>query len=143
METEQDAQFVAFVGEVSPRLLSTAWMLTGDPHVAEELVQETLERVYVKWRRVAAGNPAAYARTVLANLHTDRWRRRRREVLVDEQLEAALSAAGPTDPRHVDLSEAQAAQTLGISVGTIKSSSSRGLEKLRTLMEGDDSRATV
>lgn len=46
MRAQDEAEFVAFVEQVSPRLLTSAWMLTGDPGSAEELVQEALERVY-------------------------------------------------------------------------------------------------
>ena len=74
MRATQEAEFVRFVESASPRLLTTAWMLTGDPVTAEDRVQEALERVYVRWHRLAAGNPTAYARRVLSNLHTDRWR---------------------------------------------------------------------
>lgn len=164
VRTEQHEAFLSFVEHASPRLLTLAWMLSGDAHAAEDLVQETLERVYVKWRRIADRNPTAYARTVLTNLHTDRWRRRRREVLVDE----APDAAGAERESHVvdlvralqqlparerqivvlryyaDQSELQVAQTLGVSLGTVKSSGSRGLGRLRVLLgEGDGDRAGV
>ena len=83
MKRDVEEEFADFVRVVSPRLLTSAWMLCGDPHVAEELVQESLARVYVHWRRARADNPTAYARRVLVNLHTDRWRKHRREVLTD------------------------------------------------------------
>ena len=162
MRASHEAEFVDFVTQSSPRLLTTAWMLTGDPVTAEDLVQEALERVYVRWGRVRTGNPTAYTRRVVANLHTDGWRRRRREVLTDAVPEqAAPERAGRTpDSRNVDLvralqqlptrerecvvlrhyldlSEQQTAETLGVSLGTVKSSTSRGLAGLRRLLLED------
>lgn len=155
MRAQDEAEFVAFVEQVSPRLLTSAWMLTGDPGSAEELVQEALERVYVRWGRLRGGNPAAYARRILSNLHTDRWRARRREVLSAETPErAAPEGAGETvdlvralqqlAPRerqcvvlrhYLDLPEREVADALGVSLGTVKSSTSRGLAALRAILE--------
>lgn len=162
MKKDQEEGFADFVRAASPRLLTSAWMLCGDPHVAEELVQESLARVYVHWRRARADNPTAYARRVLVNLHTDRWRKRRREVLTDIVPEADpspgpqvalgldldLAQALQALPRrerecvvlrhYLDLSEKDAAATLGVSTGTVKSSTSRGLAALRAaLTEGE------
>lgn len=96
---DRDAEFVAFVHQVSPRLLTAAWMLTGDPHTAEDLVQESLERVYVRWGRVKPGSRPAYARRIMANRHTDRWRKQRREVLVNDIPERGQER----ESRHLDL----------------------------------------
>lgn len=162
MKKDQEEGFADFVRAASPRLLTSAWMLCGDPHVAEELVQESLARVYVHWRRARADNPTAYARRVLVNLHTDRWRKRRRELLTDTVPEADpspgpqvalgldldLAQALQALPRrerecvvlrhYLDLSEKDAAATLGVSTGTVKSSTSRGLAALRAaLTEGE------
>lgn len=154
MRAAPEAEFVDFVQAASPKLLTTAWMLTGDPGAAEELVQETLERVYVRWGRLRSGSPAAYARRVLTNLHTDTWRRRRREVVTDTMPEVAAHRSSaetvdlvralqqlPTRERecvvlrhYLDLSERDAAEALGVSVGTVKSSTSRGLAALRTIL---------
>lgn len=156
-----DEDFVDFVNGSSARLLTVAWMLTADPHRAEELVQECLERVYVRWARVRTGNPHAYARRVLVNLHTDSWRKGRREVLtalVPDQPVAAGRGGDRVDlvralqqlPRrerqcvvlrhYLDLSEQQTADALGVSLGTVKSSTSRGLAGLRELLTEEDSR---
>ncbi|MDO5740787.1 MAG: SigE family RNA polymerase sigma factor [Ornithinimicrobium sp.] len=162
MKRDVEEEFADFVRVVSPRLLTSAWMLSGDPHVAEELVQESLARVYTHWRRARADNPVAYARRVLVNLHTDRWRKRRQEVLTDTVPEADQSPghgdrvdlaldlvrvlqALPRRERecvvlrhYLDLSEKDAATTLGVSTGTVKSSTSRGLAALRAaLTEGE------
>lgn len=162
MRTAEEEEFSDFVRAASPRLLTSAWMLCGDPHVAEELVQESLARVYTRWRRARDDNPTAYTRRVLVNLHTDRWRRRRREVLTDSvperdhapgpdrRVDLALDLVRalqelPTRERecvvlrhYLDLSEMDTAATLGVSLGTVKSSTSRGLVALRaTLIEGE------
>ncbi|GHH70722.1 sigma factor [Promicromonospora soli] len=56
---------------------SSALLLSGDPHRAEELVQATFERTYRSWRRARDGEPRAYARRILLNLRIDGWRRSR------------------------------------------------------------------
>lgn len=151
------AEFTAFMASSSPALARTAWLLCGDAHQAEELVQQTFTRVYLSWSRAREGNPLAYARRTLANLNTDTWRRRRREVLL-----ATVPDAGVTggEERHADrdrlvralatltrrqrrivvlrhlegLSEREVADALGVSVGTVKSTASRGLAQLRTVL---------
>lgn len=157
MRAAQESSFVEFATASKPWLLTTAWMLTGDAHAAEDLVQETLVRLYVRWGRIGHQQPAAYARRVLANLHTDRWRKHRREVLTDDvpdrgviadpqsvDLVRALATLAPRERecvvlRHyLDLSEKQTAETLGISVGTVKSYTMHGLRRLRAqLTEGE------
>ncbi len=162
MSVERDEEFVSFVADNSASLLTAAWMLTGDPHVAEELVQEAMERVYLKWSRVRRGQPKAYARKIVVNLHTDRWRARRKEVLTD----VVPERGGGRESQHVDLvralqslparerevvvlrhyldqSERATADALGIGVGTVKASGSRGLSRLRSLLEGDESHANL
>lgn len=160
MRQTREQEFAAFFDVASPRLLSAAWFLTGDQHAAEDLAQEALARTYARWGRVRDGNPLAFARTVLANLHTDRWRKHRREVLMDTPPEdvvarptgvdvdvvRALARLAPRERecvvlRHyLDLSEKQTAETLGISVGSVKSYTMHGLRGLRAqLLEGDES----
>ncbi|WP_228386449.1 SigE family RNA polymerase sigma factor [Ornithinicoccus halotolerans] len=166
MGGESDEEFAGFVRDASPRLLAAAWLLTADRHSAEELVQDALERVYLRWPRLRSGQPLAYARKVMTNLHTDRWRRRRREVLVEAVPERPASerpsppggagvdvvrALQQLPPRerqvvvwryYLDQSEQRTAEELGVSPGTVKSSASRGLARMRELLsEGDESRA--
>lgn len=164
----RDEEFTAFVRAHQADLLRTAWLLVGDAHRAEELTQQALVRTYGAWDRVADGDPLAYTRRVLVNLRTDTWRRRRREVLVadlpddaaphgtaaeapavDRQAERdllvrALATLTPRQRRVVVLrhlvgrTEAEVAHDLGISVGTVKSTSSRALAALRTVLASAD-----
>ncbi|MCL2090063.1 MAG: SigE family RNA polymerase sigma factor [Micrococcales bacterium] len=153
----RDDDFSLFMVEALPTLTRTAWNLTRDEHQASELVQQTLVRTYVAWPR--ARHPLAFARRVMTNQWISTWHSKRREVLADprdlpegaqrdsstdvaerDALVRALSRLGPRQRRavllrHVEgLSEKETAQVLGVSVGTVKSATSRGLERLRTLM---------
>lgn len=125
MRSEHEREFADFFDRASPRLLSAAWMLAGDQHTAEDLAQEALARTYARWSRVRGGQPLAYARRTLVNLHTDRWRKHRREVLTDAAPEGLV--ADPQAASHLDLSEKQTAETLGISVGSVKNYTMHGL----------------
>ena len=157
MNSRDDGSFDEFMRSSSGRLLRLAWLLTGGASSAEDLVQETLERVYVAWPRIEPGGTHNYARRVLVNLHTDSHRRRWRERLTDEVPEAGSTdrsehialadelsnalASLPVRERqcvvlrhHVGLSERETADALNVSTGTVKSSTSRGLTRLRTLL---------
>ena len=157
MAQRDDGSFDEFMHASSARLLRLAWLLTGGASSAEDLVQETLERVYVAWPRIEPGGRHNYARRILVNLHTDSHRRRWREKLTSEMPEAGradrtnevaladeLTAALAQLPvrerqcvvlrHHVDLSERDVADALNISTGTVKSSTSRGLARLRSLL---------
>ncbi|WP_353952989.1 SigE family RNA polymerase sigma factor [Knoellia sp. S7-12] len=162
MIRRDDGSFDEFMRTSSPRLLKLAWLLTGGASTAEDLVQETLERVYVAWPRIEPGGIHNYARRILLNLHTDSHRRRWREtttaeipdhgrpdrsenVALADQLTAALAQLPVRERQcvvlrhHVDLSERDVADALNISTGTVKSSTSRGLARLRSVLatEGD------
>jgi len=158
-KSERDVAFTAFVESASPSLLRTAWLLTGDHHAAHDLVQAALVRTYVAWPRVRSESALAYARRILVNERTDRWRRHGSEVAVAVLPEAASSspssssATDGSDDRdavvrllarlpeqqrrvvvlryYVDLSEQAVADLLNLSVGTVKSTASRGLAALR------------
>ncbi len=167
MKSDDTDAFTQFVQASSPGLLHMAWLLCGDPHRAEELVQESLERVYLKWGKVRTGQPLAYTRRVLVNLNTDRWRRTRKEVLTfdgetpesrgpsdretveDRDLVIRLLRQLPPRERQVvvlrhyaDMSEREVADLLGVSLGTVKSTASRGLSNLRDAMnQNEESRS--
>ena len=166
MSRDRDREFADFVRSHRGGMLTTARLLTaGDTHLAEDLVQTALVRVYLAWGRARSGNPVAYARRTLVNCTVDHHRRgstrRERsaaavpdvaapaaEDRLDDDLVAALGSLPPRMRaavvlRHVhDLSVDDTAYALGCSVGTVKSQTARGLEKLRAALavptlEGD------
>jgi len=148
------AEFDVFVIQRGPALLRTAYLLSGDWGAAEDLLQTALAKSWFAWPRVE-GPPEPYVRKVMATTYATWWRRRwraeRPTALLPEQsgpdhaaavdardeLWRALTAL-PRRQRAVlvlryfeDLSEAETAAALGISVGTVKSQSSRALAALR------------
>ncbi|WP_069773017.1 SigE family RNA polymerase sigma factor [Streptomyces sp. LUP30] len=96
----RDTEFQAFVVGRWPRLMRTAFLLTGEQHAAEDLVQSTLERIYVAWRRVAAADQLeAYVRRVMINAHARKYRRKLREFLAPRDDDSGLTheVADPDD----------------------------------------------
>ncbi len=144
------ASFEEYVAERQSALLRTAYLLTGNHHDAEDLVQVTLMKIVPKWRRIQ-DDPEAYVRRVLVNESVSRWRSRRwREVSRAEvpdsallpgedhtDLAAALRSLAPRQRAVIvlryfeDLTEQQTAETLGIAVGTVKSQARDALARLR------------
>lgn len=158
--------FEEFVSTRSPVLLRTAYLLCGgDRGAAEDLLQDVLERVYPRWRRIS-GDPESYIRAALANAAANRWRRRSRRVAeVPLASEVAPAVPGPEQgvanhdlvvralgslPARMravlvlrffdDLSEVDTATALRCGVGTVKSQTSRGLARLRELLDNDNVR---
>ncbi len=154
MRDEQS--FDELVDACSPRLLRTAWLLTGDPQLAEDLLQTALTATYLRWGRLRdTGAAEAYVRKVMATTSAKWWRRkwhgeRPTQVLperpgsdeydaVDDRqgLRRALALLPPRQRACVvlrfyeDLSEAQVADVLDVTVGTVKSTTSRALVRLR------------
>lgn len=148
-----DAAFRAFVETNGAVLLHAARLLTGDHHRGEDLVQTALTRVYLKWDRIEA--PLAYARKALVTAHIDSTRRRwwgerptetlpetaasGEEASADErdELRRLLAGLNPKERAvivlryYCDLSEQEAAAALKMPVGTVKSTCSRALARLR------------
>jgi RNA polymerase sigma-70 factor (sigma-E family) len=155
VKVEYDDAFTAFVAARSRHLLQTAYLLTGDRHRAEDLLQTALTRAYLRWDRIVSDDPEGYVRRTLANAHIDWWRRKPwREEPTGELPEVAADdgatayavrqsvlqalAVLPRRQRAVvvlryyeDLSEAEIAHVLGCSPGTVKSAASRALGRLR------------
>jgi RNA polymerase sigma-70 factor (sigma-E family) len=157
----RDDGFDAFVVSTTGGLLRTASLIVWDPSLAEDVVQECLLQVMRRWSRVRRmAYPAAYARRIAANLAiaaAERLSAERAELSagigfepvdaaayfaleqVDNQrdLESALGALAPRQRAVLvlrffeDLSEAETAQVLGCPVGTVKSTCSRALDRLR------------
>ncbi len=158
MRTEFDEEFAEFVIRWSPALLRVAFLLTSDRGEAEDLLQTALLKTSRHWDRLSDREAAyAYVRRVLVTTHTS-WRRRRRvhEVFVDQLPDSAsgepaaigagraLQALEELPPRmravvvlrwYEGLTEAETAEALGCSVGSVKSQASRGLARLRELLD--------
>ena len=139
-----DAEFTDFVRTQSAALLRTAWLLVGDAHRAEELVQHALVRTYGSWSRARADDPLAYARRVLVNPHDLPERSVPAEHGASDdrdQLVRALALLSPRQRRivvlrhFVGLPEAEVAAELGVSIGTVKSTASRSLATLRRALD--------
>jgi RNA polymerase sigma-70 factor (sigma-E family) len=153
----QDSEYEQFVRARTSALLRCAYLLTGDQHLAEDLVQEALARTHLSWRDLhAVGNAEAYTRKIMYRLQISVWRRRRfKETYQDGMPEPRASgdlandismrlsmrrALGLLSARQravivlryfEDRTEAEAAEVLGIAVGTVKSTAAHALEKLR------------
>jgi DNA-directed RNA polymerase specialized sigma24 family protein len=80
--------FEEFVAVAWPRLLRSAWLLTGDWHRAEDLVQTVLAKTYGRWGQIRNGTPDAYLRKAMAMTYLS-WRRWRGEIASAEQPESA------------------------------------------------------
>jgi RNA polymerase sigma-70 factor (sigma-E family) len=165
MERENDdgnSAFDEFVGRRYAGFLRTAYLLTGDRGLAEDLVQTALFKTYKRWSSLRdQADPTAYVRRAMVTTQTS-WMRRRSsgEQVVEipdgkggvedpstaDRLHMRL-ALGELPPRmravvvlrfYEDLSEAETARLLGCSVGTVKTQTSRGLDRLRTVLGTDD-----
>ncbi|HET8603386.1 MAG TPA: SigE family RNA polymerase sigma factor [Marmoricola sp.] len=143
--------FEDFVHACARRLLVTAGLLTRDRDRADDLLQATLLKTWSAWSRIES-NPEAYARRTMVNTYTSWWRRRWNAELptgelpehpagdVDSATVLDLRRAIDRLPRRQrtvvvlrwfeDLTEAQVADLMGCSVGTVKSQASKALRKL-------------
>jgi RNA polymerase sigma-70 factor (sigma-E family) len=155
------SEFDTFVRTRTPALLRSAYLLTGDQHLAEDLVQSALARTHRAWRGLhETGNAEAYTRKTMYHLQVSWWRRRRvaesmtgdmpeprRDASTDHanqtalrlSLRAALLKLSAKQRAVLvlrffeDRSEAEAAELLGVSAGTVKSQTSRALARLRSV----------
>ncbi|MFI6511094.1 SigE family RNA polymerase sigma factor [Streptosporangium sp. NPDC050855] len=151
--------FHEFVRARQQSLMRTAYLLTGNAHLAEDLLQTVLIRVASHWGKLAkGGNPEAYARKALVNQSLS-WRRRRHVELLGAELPELAESRQPHDETTVrrlvllrtlaqltakqravivlrfyeDCSEHETARLMGVSVGTVKSQTNYALAKLRAL----------
>jgi RNA polymerase sigma-70 factor (sigma-E family) len=156
------ADLERFLAEDGERLLRIAIALTGSRTDGEDLLQAALERLVPRWRTIAADTAASYVRRTLYNLAADGWRRRGAWRRAFALLRAQDAAPGTDAVAEVDLrdalvrllvqlpprqravivlryweqlTEAETAALLGCSAGTVKSATSRALQRLRELAE--------
>ncbi|MEU1706219.1 SigE family RNA polymerase sigma factor [Streptomyces sp. NPDC005706] len=156
---EAPADYLEFAIARSGPLFRTACLLTGDWHLAEDLVQETLAKMFRSWRRVSrAGSPVAYADTVLVRTFLSQRRRRSSTERPSDRLPDAAGPARDAELRMAlldglarmtsrdravlvlryweDRSVEDTAQVLRMSPGAVRAQSKRALQRLRTLLGG-------
>jgi RNA polymerase sigma-70 factor (sigma-E family) len=153
-------QFSEFVRMRSTALLHTAFLLTGDRHLAEDLVQDALARTHRAVGRLADdGHFEAYTRTAMYHLHISRWRRRRVTETLPGDLDTLAHRGGDHADRtdlkislhralaqltrrqravlvlrfFEDRGEAETAELLSCSIGTVKSQTSKALARVRAI----------
>ena len=149
----EEAAFNDFVVARSSALMRTAYLLTHDHQLAEDLVQTALFKAALRWQRIT-GDPESYVRRILYTESVSWWRRRSRRVAesgpgYDEpagasadvelhlDIERALERLTPRQRAVVvlryyeDLTEVEAARVLGVRVGTVKSMHRQALARLR------------
>ena len=165
MRRSEEDEFRSFVAVRMDRWRRAAYLLCHDWHMADDLVAIVVGKLYRHWRRVSgADNPEAYAQRVLTTAWLDErrrpWRREHpADVLPDpgrsepdragdrDRLVRLLSGLGPRQRAvvvlrfYLDHSVEETAELLGISVGTVKSQSARGLEALRALAHSSGSQS--
>lgn len=158
---ERDAEFTAYVNERSASLRRYAYLLTGSSSSADDLLQESLVKVYRRWEHLDPEGLDPYVRTVIARTHVSVWRRvGRRETPVDalvdvpgvdpaddvvrrDEVWRVLETLGPRQRAVIvlrfwsDLPEAEIARTLDCTVGTVKSQLHRALARLRAALPAD------
>jgi RNA polymerase sigma-70 factor (sigma-E family) len=152
------AGFEEFVTEQRTALLRSAFLLTGERHRAEDLVQQALTKLAERWDRIGPSHPEAFVRTVLYRDAVSGWRRQRREVFGEppdvtgwddvaesvarrQELLRALADLPPKQRAVLvlryfeDLSEQQTADVLGVRVGTVKSQAHLALRRMRAHLQ--------
>lgn len=148
----RDQEFEAFVLAAWPRLRRAAYLLSHDSHEAEDLVQQALARSYARWSHVRREGAYSYVHRALVNTYIDSTRRRRpvpvehvgevathRDDAVEDRSEL-VELLAPLTPReraivvwryYLDTPEREVAERLGVSPGTVRSTASRALARLR------------
>ena len=162
MDDEARIRFGEFARARTVALIRVAYLLTGDQHAAEDLVQSALAKTFARWRSIRHEDPEGYVRAVLYREQVSWWRlRRSRETVVGTpvdracpdgsegvELRVAMRAALlrlPPAHRAVlvlryyeDLTESQVAEVLGCSIGTVRSRTHRAVTRLRELLPAAD-----
>jgi RNA polymerase sigma-70 factor (sigma-E family) len=150
-----EESFTDYVAARRRTLIRTAYLLCGDAHLAEDLVQGALIKAVGRWKKIG-DNPEPWLRAVMVNDHISRWRRHRGREQLRDVVPDASTAAGDLDrtlalaaalqqlaPRqravivlryYEDLTEVETARVLGVTVGTVKSQHRDALARLRPLI---------
>lgn len=156
---EVDADFADYVRARQRRLLRAAYLVCGDEHLAQDLLQGALIKLALNWSKVKDEHPDAFVRRILYRDAVSAWRKRRREVLGRDDAIGELHALQPAgdQDQHLDLmralhqlpprqravivlryfedrTEHEAADALGVSVGTVKSQTHDAVRRLRILL---------
>ncbi|MCW2940226.1 MAG: polymerase, sigma-24 subunit, subfamily [Actinomycetia bacterium] len=159
MVRDVEAGFTAFVAENGPRLLRFTAAVTGDRDQAEDVLQVALEKAYGSWERITRrGEPESYVKKMIVNAARDVWRRRKRrpevfgldhqgpsyvpfdEIVTRDAVRTALAGLPPRQRlvlvlRYWEgLTEAETAELMGTSVGTVKSQGHRATTTMRELL---------
>lgn len=164
MQLAADEDFAVFVRARQQALVRAAYLVCGDHHAAQDLVQGALAKLAARWEQVRDGSPEAYVRRIVYRDAISAWRRTRRESPYDAGPPELVRLAGADDrdpaqewvagadvraalaelpPRqravvvlryYEDLPEAQIAEVLGISQGTVKSQAHKAMRNLRILL---------
>lgn len=151
-DQEADDSFDRWVAASQHALLRSAFLLTGDLGRAEDLVQDALVKVCLRWTRLRATNPDAYVRTVMYRTNISWWRSRRDSPVPTVRVPVPVAHDDATVRRLVvhgalgrltdrqravlvlryfdDLTETETAHVLGISVGSVKKHASLAKQQL-------------
>lgn len=151
---DRHPDFTAFAEECQLRMLRSAYLICGDRHLAEDLLQTAFVKVALRWGQLRDGQPEAYLRRILYRDAVSWWRKHRREIAVpsppdgaarDEPVELKMvfaQALARLTPKQrailvlryfEDHTEARTAEVLGVAVGTVKSQTAVALRRLREL----------
>jgi RNA polymerase sigma-70 factor (sigma-E family) len=159
VDEEARSRFGEFVEVRTPALIRLAYLLTGNQHAAEDLLQTALAKTAARWKGLQNADPEGYIRQVMYREQVTWWRRlgRRREVSVQEPPDVGYPDPSPhSDLRllmreallrlppaqrlvivlryYEDHTETQVAEALGCSVGTVRSRTHRAVSRLRVLL---------
>jgi RNA polymerase sigma-70 factor (sigma-E family) len=161
LSAEEDREYAEYVSAALDRLRRTAYLLCGDAHRADDIVQSALVAVYLHWRKVrTVGNLDGYVHRILVRRYIDETRRSWARVLLAWREADTAAPAGPSvEDTHAvqaalakisrgrrtvlvlrfycDMSIQETAAVLGLSAGTVKSQTSRGLAEMRDLLDED------
>ena len=157
MPSESDSEYLAYVHGRTTGMRRTAFLLSGDVHQADDIVQETVTKLYARWPRLhGVDNLDAYVNTMLVRVFLDDRRRGWWKVSLPGWLPEAPVPEGPPEDRSMiraalaelpprqqavlvlrflcDLPVREVAEVLRCSQGTVKSQTSHGLNRMRKVL---------